>query len=74
MVLPINNLDANSEYDAFVDGITEDIVTDLSRMSNLMVFASNTTFKYKGQKITPQALRSELHVDFVLTRPVKGLA
>ncbi|MDT8383906.1 MAG: winged helix-turn-helix domain-containing protein [Gammaproteobacteria bacterium] len=67
VVLPIDNLDASAEYDIFVDGITEDIVTDLSRMANLMVFASNTTFKYKGQKITPQALRSELHVDYVLT-------
>ena len=66
VVLPIENLDANDEYDVFVDGITEDIITDLSRMSNLMVFASNTTFKYKDQKITPQALRNELNVDFVL--------
>ena len=35
-------------------------------MSNLMVFASNTTFKYKGREITPQALRDELNVDYVL--------
>ena len=67
VVLPIENLDASEEYDVFVDGITEDIITDLSRMSNLMVFASATTFKYRGQKITPQALRDELNADFVLT-------
>ncbi|WP_455208652.1 winged helix-turn-helix domain-containing protein [Kaarinaea lacus] len=67
VVLPIENLDASEDYDVFVDGITEDIITDLSRMSNLMVFASATTFKYRGQKITPQALRDELKVDFVLT-------
>ena len=67
VVLPIENHDASEAYDVFVDGITEDIVTDLSRMSNLMVFASNTTFKYKGQELTPQALRDELNVDYVLT-------
>lgn len=66
LVLPIENLDASDEYDVFVDGITEDIITDLSRMSNLMVFASNTTFKYKGQSITPQALHDELSVNFIL--------
>lgn len=67
VVLPIENLDTSEEYDVFVDGITEDIITDLSRMSNLTVFASATTFKYRNQKITPQALRDELNVDFILT-------
>lgn len=67
VVMPIENLDASEEYDVFVDGVTEDIITDLSRMSNLMVFASATTFKYRGQKITPQALHDELNADFVLT-------
>lgn len=66
VVMPIENLDASEEHDVFVDGITEDIITDLSRMSRLMVFASNTTFKYRGREITPQALRNELNVDFVL--------
>ena len=66
VVLPIDNLDADERHDVFVDGITEDIITDLSRMSNLMVFASNTTFKYKGRKITPQTLHNELNVDYVL--------
>jgi TolB-like protein/DNA-binding winged helix-turn-helix (wHTH) protein len=67
VVLPIENIDDNEEYDVFVDGITEDIITDLSRMSNLTVFASATTFKYRNQKITPQALGDELNVDFVLS-------
>lgn len=65
VVLPIENLGASEEHDVFVDGITEDIITDLSRLSNLMVFASNTTFKYKGRQVSPQALRDELNVDFV---------
>lgn len=66
VVLPIENLDTGDKHDTFVDGITEDIITDLSRMSNLMVFASNTTFKYRGSPVTPQALHDELNVDFVL--------
>jgi len=66
VVLPIENLDAGGEHEVFVDGITEDIITDLSRLSSLMVFASNTTFKYKGRQVTPQELRDELNVDFML--------
>jgi len=66
VVLPIENLDTTDNHAVFVDGITEDIITDLSRMSNLMVFASNTTFKYRGRQMTPQALRDELNVDFIL--------
>ncbi|WP_455367013.1 winged helix-turn-helix domain-containing protein [Kaarinaea lacus] len=66
VVLPIENLGANDEHDVFVDGITEDIITDLSRLSNLMVFASNTSFKYKGRQVAAQELRDELNVDFML--------
>ena len=66
VVLPIENLGADDEHDIFVDGITEDIITDLSRLSNLMVFASNTSFKYKGRQVTAQELRDELNVDFML--------
>jgi len=67
VVLPIENLDDNGQYDVFVDGITEDIITDLSRVSNLTVFASATTFKYKGQQVSPQTLRRELGAAYALT-------
>ena len=67
VVLPIENLDANNQYDVFLDGITDDIITDLSRLSSLKVFASATTFKYKGQQISPQSLRQEINADFVLS-------
>jgi adenylate cyclase len=66
IVLPFENLSAGEQYEVFTDGITDDIVTDLSRLSNLMVFASNTTFKYKGRQITPQELHGELNVNYVL--------
>jgi len=73
LVLPIENLDNDVAHEVFVDGITEDLITDLSRMSGLMVFASNTTFKYKGQKVTPQSLHKTLKVDYVLRGSARRL-
>lgn len=66
LVLPFENLDPDAKHDNFVDGITEDIITDLSRLSNLLVMASNTSFQYKGRLVSPQQIRNELKVDFVL--------
>ena len=66
VVLPFENLGEDTTHDNFVDGITEDIVTDLSRLSNLLVMASNTSFQYKGRLVSPQDIRKELKVDFVL--------
>jgi len=66
LVLPIENLNHNATNDVFVDGITEDIINDISRISGVMVFASNTTFKYRGQQVTPQSLHDTLGADYVL--------
>ncbi|MCK5387004.1 MAG: tetratricopeptide repeat protein, partial [Gammaproteobacteria bacterium] len=71
LILPFDNLLADKQHDAFVDGITEDIITDLSRLSNLFVFASNTSFQYKGKQVTPQQLRKELNVDYVLKGSIR---
>jgi TolB-like protein/DNA-binding winged helix-turn-helix (wHTH) protein/Flp pilus assembly protein TadD len=73
LVLPIENLDNDAAHEVFVDGVTEDIITDLSRMAGLMVFASNTTFKYKGQRVTPQSLHEALKADYVLTGSARRL-
>ena len=67
IVMPIENLDSNQQYEVFVDGVTDDIITDLSRITNLKVFASATSFKYKDQQTTPRELREEIGVDYVLT-------
>ena len=67
VVIPIENLGNSEQYEIFVDGITDDIITDLSRIATLKVFASATSFNYKGQQVTPQLLREELGVDYVLT-------
>ncbi len=48
-VLPFANLSGDSSQDLFSDGITNDIITDLSRFGDLMVIASNSTFSYKGK-------------------------
>ena len=47
--LPFNNMSGDPEQEYFTDGITEDIITDLSKVSGLFVIARNTTFAYKGK-------------------------
>lgn len=70
IVLPFENIGELDEHDIFVDGVTEDIITDLSRLSKLSVMSSNVTFKYRGQQITPKDLNKAFSVDYV----VKGNA
>ena len=66
VVLPFENLSTDTKHINFVNGITEDVVTDLSRLSNLSVMASNTSFGYKGRTVSPQEVGKELKVDYVL--------
>lgn len=71
VVLPFENLSNRVEQDAFADGITEDIITDLSGLSNLRVIASNTAFSFKGKQVAAQAIGAELGVGFVLEGSVR---
>ena len=48
-MLPFNNMSGDSEQDYFSDGITEDIITDLSKMSGLLVVARNTELRLQGE-------------------------
>jgi len=73
LVLPFSNMDEDKQYDAFVDGITEDIITDLSRLSQLFVFASNTSFRYKEMQIDPKAVKKELNADYLLKGNVRRI-
>src|SRR5262245_23544313 len=50
-VLPFNNMSGDPEQEYFSDGITEDIITDLSKISGLSVIARNSVFAYKGQSV-----------------------
>ncbi len=70
-VLPFNNMsdDAGQEY--FSDGITEDIITDLSKVSGLFVVGRNTSFVYKGRSVQLQQVASEMGVKFLLEGSVR---
>ncbi len=72
-MLPFENLGDDPKQEYLADGITEDIITDLSRLSNLQIFASNTSYNYKGRQITPEQLKAELNVDFVLKGNIRRL-
>jgi TolB-like protein/class 3 adenylate cyclase len=65
-VLPFQNLGGDSKDDYFIDGITNDIITDLSRFSNLFVIASNSVFKYKGKAVDIKDVGRDLGVRYVL--------
>jgi adenylate cyclase len=65
-VLPFNNLSGNPEQEYFSDGITEDIITALSKHPNLFVIARNSTFTYKGKPVKVQKVAEDLGVRYVL--------
>lgn len=72
-VLPLENLsgDPNKEY--FADGVTSDIITDLSKFSSLFVIAGQSSFRYKGQKVKVQDVARELGVRYVLEGSMQWL-
>ncbi len=65
-VLPFTNLSDDPNQDYFSDGITNDIITDLSKFSGLAVTASNTSFKYKGKSPDIRELGQTLNVKYIL--------
>jgi adenylate cyclase len=70
-VLPFNNMSGDPEQEYFSDGITEDIITDLSKVSGLLVIARNTAFTYKGKSGKVQQVAQELGVPFILEGSVR---
>jgi adenylate cyclase len=70
-VLPFLNMSGDPEQEYFSDGITEDIITDLSKVSALSVVARNTAFTYKGKAVEVAKVAKELGVDFVLEGSVR---
>jgi adenylate cyclase len=61
----------NAEQDYFSDGITEDLTSDLSRISSLFVIARNSAFTYKGKTVKMQEISKELGVRYVLEGSVR---
>ena len=71
VVLPFANIGGGPEQDYFVDGVTESLTTDLSRISGAFVIARNTAFSYKGRPVDPRSLGRELGVRYVLAGSVQ---
>jgi len=65
-VLPFDNMSGDEEQEYFADGMTEDIITELSKFRWLTVIARNSTFVYKGQAIDIPKVAGELNVGYVL--------
>ena len=65
-VLPFVSISSNSEDDFLADGLTEDMITELSRLKNFLVIASNTAFTYKGRSVDVAQVGRELQVRYVL--------
>ena len=65
-VLPFQNMSGDLEQEYFVDGVTEDIITELSRFHSLFVIARNSSFSYKGKSPNIQQVGKELGVRYVL--------
>ena len=70
-VLPFTNMSQDPEQEYFSDGITEDIITDLSKISSLQVVARNTMFTYKGKSVKIKQVAQELGVHYVLEGSVR---
>jgi len=71
VVLPFENLSDDPSQERFADGITEDIITDLSGIAGVRVIASNTSFSYKGRPVSTREIADELPIDYVLEGSVR---
>ena len=70
-VLPFINFSDDAEGEYFADGMTDDLITDLSRLSGLRVIARNSVFVYKGRDVPVHVIGEELGVDHVLEGSVR---
>jgi len=70
-VLPFDNMTGDPEQEYFVDGLTDDLITDLAKISGLLVIARNSVFTYKGRSVKVQQVAQELGVRYVLEGSVR---
>jgi TolB-like protein len=70
-VLPFVNMSGDKEQEYFSDGLTEDLITDLSKISGLLVIAGKSTFTYKGKPVKIKQIAEELGVRYVLEGSVR---
>jgi TolB-like protein len=71
VVLPFANMSGEPEQEYFVDGVTESLTTDLSRIAGFFVIGRNTAFTYKGTHVDLKQVGRELNVRFVLAGSVQ---
>jgi TolB-like protein/Flp pilus assembly protein TadD len=69
--LPFANISGDPEQEYFVDGVTESLTTDLSRIRSMVVIARNTAFSYKGRPLDAKTIGRELNVRYVLEGSVQ---
>jgi adenylate cyclase len=70
-ILPFSNMSNDPEQEFFSDGITEDIITDLSNVSGLFVLGRNTVFTYKGKAVNLEQIAKQLGVSYVVEGSVR---
>lgn len=70
-VLPFANMSGDAEQEFFADGLTEDIITELSRFRDLLVISRNSTFVHKGKAVKVQEVAREFGVDYVVEGSVR---
>jgi adenylate cyclase len=70
-VLPFDNMSGDAEQEYFADGITEDIITEISKFPGLLVISRNSTFTYKGRAVRTQEVCRDLGVRYVLEGSVR---
>jgi adenylate cyclase len=70
-ILPFTNMSGDPEQEYFSDGISEDIITDLSKIAGLMVIARNSSFTYKGRSVDIRTIGRELGVQSVLEGSIR---
>jgi TolB-like protein/class 3 adenylate cyclase len=70
-VLPFTNMSNDPKQEYFADGMTEDLITDLSQISGLFVIARNSTFAYKGKSIKIRQVAEELGVRYIIEGSVR---
>jgi TolB-like protein len=72
-VLPFANMSGDPEQEYFSDGITEDIITELSRFHSLLVIARNSSFQYKGKNVDLRRVAGDLNVHYVVEGSIRKL-
>jgi adenylate cyclase len=72
-VLPFTNMSGDPEQDYFAEGVTEDIITELSRFRELAVAARSASFAFRGKSVNLQAIRRDLNVKYLLEGSVRKL-